>query len=559
MKFSILVLLLFFSNFVILPTNKTKAIGPFYSFDVMCRIGIEADYMNMIKQNLHQIGIELNIFACDSLTILSHLLTYDFDILSFSLFGSGIDPVDFDSIYSENGMNFPDYSQEMDWNSTLETNEEIGWGTNEWYLNNGSKIIPPYSEIRIQHYWDWEQYLMDELLPCFPLLTAKGCVAFWSNLKGYNYSKGITQSWGNMYFDGYHSNQIDNSELVISDYQWSNLNPLTSDIGANSIIDAIFDPLIWYDSDIPYPHLAKSITFQNETTVRIECREGIKWQEDPDGLFPDEYFDAKDVYFTFYMLKNVIEDTKYQWIKEMNIVDNMTLDIYIDYDPATTKNDYNPKFYHYLETKILPEHYLNQTQLGDGRTPDISHTSYDTFSINPFGTGLFEFSNYVENLETQLNIWDDCWYLNETITSDLDLKWNERFGFLDDFTPLQKLIIRIVDDYNLMVSDFKQGKSDIEIVTNDYLADEEYLTDSKYNHQIYSSGMNYYLFFNLGNDLCQLGDFNPSNNEDISVGLAIRKAICYTINRTEINVTDKAIIFANVTSFSFLLLNSIKS
>ena len=63
-------------------------------------------------------------------------------------------------------------------------------------------MMPPNSQERIQHYWEWENYLMDKILPMQPTFTPKTYMAHWKNLIGYNYSEGILQSWGKMTWDG---------------------------------------------------------------------------------------------------------------------------------------------------------------------------------------------------------------------------------------------------------------------------------------------------------------------------------------------------------------------
>ena len=102
------------------------------------------------------------------------------------------------------------------------------------------------------------------------------------------------------------------------------------------------DPLIWYDDDLSvWPHLAKSYSMLNDTTLEITTRDGIKWCNDPDNLFPDEYFDIEDVYFTLYAWKYLsIDREDYDWIKDMEIVDNNTMKIFIDGDPSTPENEF---------------------------------------------------------------------------------------------------------------------------------------------------------------------------------------------------------------------------
>lgn len=84
-------------------------------------------------------------------------------------------------------MNLFGYNTSIDYNATL------GTGINQWFLEQGKRIMPAFSEERTQHYWAWEQYLMDELL-CMLLFSYKSYIAYWANLQGDNYSDGIVQS-----------------------------------------------------------------------------------------------------------------------------------------------------------------------------------------------------------------------------------------------------------------------------------------------------------------------------------------------------------------------------
>ena len=101
--------------------------------------------------------------------------------------------------------------------------------------------------------------------------------ATWSNLVGYNYSKEIKQSWGQMSWEGTHQGQLSANEIVIADSAWSDLNPLFQDDTSSSFISsAMLDPLIYYDADkSAWPHLAESYEYIDDTTMEIVCREGI--------------------------------------------------------------------------------------------------------------------------------------------------------------------------------------------------------------------------------------------------------------------------------------------
>ncbi|TFF84435.1 ABC transporter substrate-binding protein [Candidatus Heimdallarchaeota archaeon] len=435
-------------------------------------------------------------------------------------------------VYNENGsLNLFGYDTSMDYNETL------GTGLNEWYMKEGSLIMPPDSEERVQHYWDWEQHLMDNILPCQPSFAPKVYHAMWANLDGYDITKLIKQSWGAMSWDGTHDGQSDDTEIVTTDAAWSDLNPLFSDDASSSnIYGATLDPLIYYDPDLSvWPHLAKGWTMVNDTHCRITLQEGITWQTDPDGAFTDEPFDAEDVYFTFYAWATVSNDPQiFDWIDKMEIVDSDTIDFYIDGDSDTPDiNEPYAPFLPGLATYILPEHYLNQTQLADGVTPDITHESWDKFATSCFGTSLFELGAYTEGVETELEVWDDCWWMDETITSDPALDWANRFG---DKWELQTHRIRIIPDQQTALLEFEAGKVDLFGVTIFPEKRDEFEADPDF--EVQSDTQFYFGFFgyNMRTDRDYIGDRTPCDGDpSITKGLAIRKAISYAIDRNEIN------------------------
>ncbi len=418
----------------------------------------------------------------------------------------------------------------------MDYNETLGTGINEWYMKQGNLIMPPDSNARIQHYWDWENYLMDKICPMLPTFAPNFYEAYWDTLEGYNISKGILQSWGNMHWESSHQGQLNTDEFVISDYPWSDLNPLfQDDTSSKKISDAIMDSLIYYDNDLSiHPHLAESYTFINDTTIEIVCREGIKWQSDYEGNFTNEFFDAEDIYFTLYSWATVSNDVaKYDWIKKMEIVDEMTIKLYIDGDPSTQQSDPFAPALTYLATKILPEHYLNQTQLADGVTPDITHASWNTFATHCFGTGLFELGTFTEGVETELDVFDSCWLLDVTVDKT-NMDFVNRFG---DFSNIMdKLRIKIPSNDLIRLNLFTSGRLD-HYDFND-------LHSFNYNTQgiegiSFQKELRYYLgFFGFNMRPVRPIIGNPEPCEDdptITKGLAIRKAICYVTNREEIN------------------------
>ncbi len=527
-----IIMTIFVASAVAVNPVQTDAVDAFFTLVFKTNSGgVRPDYGNFLRQHCARIGINIDVIIQDWPTFVGELIAFrNFDICYVALTGGGADP-DFSGVYDENGsLNLFGYHTDMDYDDAL------GTGKNEWYIRQGNLIMPPDSEERVAHYWEWEQYLMDKILPCQPTFAPKTYTATWSNLNGYNLTDGLLQSWGKMGWDGSHDGQASTNEIVITDAAWSDLNPFfQDDTSSNFISRATMDPLIWYDSDLSvWPHLAESYTMLNDTTLEVTVREGIPWGIDPESLFADEEFNIEDVYFTLYAWKYLSNDIHiYGWIEDMEIIDSNTMRIYIDGDPDTPENEPYAPFLPAVSLNILPEHYLNQTQDVTGK-PDVTDASWNTFATKCFGTGVFEIETFTEGVETILSVRDDCWRLNTTTTSDPDLNWVERFG--DYSGGLDTLRIRIIPDRQTALLEFEAGKVDIEGVTAYPDIRDDYILNP--NFDVQSDITFYFGFFgyNMRPVRPVIGSADPTvNDPSITKGLAIRKAISYAIDRVEIN------------------------
>ncbi|NHJ04610.1 MAG: hypothetical protein EAX90_07295 [Candidatus Heimdallarchaeota archaeon] len=383
--------------------------------------------------------------------------------------------------------------------------------------------------------------MMDKILPCQPTFAPKAYTAYWSDLTGYDIQKGIIQSWGQMWWNDGHQGQASTDALVITDAAWSDFNPLFQDDTSSSFISgATLDTIIQYDADLSvWPMLAESYTFINDTYIRLVMRDGIQWQDPPSGTWGTEMLTAEDVYFTIYAWAEVSNDQQtWDWVEDMVLVDDMTLDIFVDGDPDTPENDPYASAIGYLWTNVLPEHYLNQTQLPDGVTPDITHSSWNTYSTNCFGTSLFEFGSFTEGVETTLTVFEDCWWLDETITNDPELDWINRFGFTTEWDTkgMDTMVIRIIPDRQTALLEFEAGKVDLEGVGDFPEKRDAMILDPDF--EVQNDTTFYFGFFgyNMRPVRPVIGNPNAAPGDaTMTIGLAIRKAISYALDRVEIN------------------------
>ncbi len=488
-----------------------------------------------LKDYLAQIRINLNTLALSWPDFVGQIIgDHNYDLISYPLYPSNqhYNFTDYATLFGlyYNGFLWG-YHEAIDWDN------ELDMGKNEWYIQEFARMTPGYSSERIEHYYNWQNHLMDKVIPIKPLYQSKSHLVSWSNLNGFNVLKGLYNSWSNLTWDGLHTNQQSINEIVIEEYFWEELNPLFDpDVPDELLLDGIFDSLVKIDGDQSYwPHLATNWLHLNETTVRFSIRENVKWQIDQDNLFPNEYLDARDVYFTLYCYKNLASEFQQpKTIKDFRIIDNLTLDIFFDGNANTIENEPTGEYLYELEKlKILPEHYLNQTQLIDGTTPNISHSSWSKFSNHCFGTGLFEFSSFSSvNNETILSLFNDCWFRNSSLSSDPDLNWLERYpgNWL-----IEDLRIKHMDYLEDSISVFKDGYLDIQSVTNEN--DRVYYsTNPDFKLYMYPSVFFRIIAFNIRANRNYIGSLVPcESNPSISKGLAIRKAISYIIDRTDLN------------------------
>ncbi|MCF2143301.1 MAG: ABC transporter substrate-binding protein [Candidatus Heimdallarchaeota archaeon] len=493
------------------------------------------DYFNLIEQHLLRIGIGLEIVIESWPEYVADLMVYhNFDLCYLSSMPGGNGP-DFSHFFSENGsINILGYDTSWDWN------ESLGTGLNEWYLQEGKKIFPPNSQERIEHYWAWEQYLMSNLCLLYPLFSPKYFAAYYANLQGYQMTKNIYQNWGAISWEGTHQGQKDTTALVLYggaatpnlDY----FNFYDYEINRNAFFGAFLDPIIWIDKDQTiWPHLAKSFTFINNSTIEIKTRDNIKWAADPDGNFTNEYFDARDIYFTLYYWKYLsLDKSSWEWLTDIQLIDSKTIRLSIDGDPHTPEKELCQSCMEKLNTFVLPEHYLNQSQLGDGKTPDMNHLAWEHYQRQPFGTGLFSLTDFQENAEIELTIRSDCWWLNTSVTSDEKLNWEQRFGTFHN--PIEKLRLLFYSNNYFALEQFEKGRIDFIDITNfpekitEYRDNPTFTVGSELKNQFSFIGFNILKYWGYFSD-----DMISSIDPTITKGTALRKALFYAIDKTELN------------------------
>ncbi|MCG3253562.1 MAG: hypothetical protein KAX09_06925, partial [Candidatus Heimdallarchaeota archaeon] len=157
--------------------KNSDSIDPFFTLVAKGSTPTQMDILFMLKQQLAHIGINLAvIYRVYPFVIPEATLIHDYDLAIIEFNNEtniryhnllGTDPY-FTDLYSENGSIVTlGYKSSYDWD------EELGIGRNEWYIQNGKQMISNNSLNQKEFCWEWQYYLMAEILPCLPLFAHK--------------------------------------------------------------------------------------------------------------------------------------------------------------------------------------------------------------------------------------------------------------------------------------------------------------------------------------------------------------------------------------------------
>jgi len=165
-KAIILIFIVIFSlNLMHKEIPNTESVEPFFTLVAYAKNPTHSDYFNLIKQQMWRLGVNLDIVKPSAFQW-DHSGWYDLEILD--IYYSSISSPFHWNYYSENGTySIYGYDTNLDWDDDLNT------GKNQWYIENGLQMIANNSDEVINHCWDWQNYLMDKVLPCLPLFVQK--------------------------------------------------------------------------------------------------------------------------------------------------------------------------------------------------------------------------------------------------------------------------------------------------------------------------------------------------------------------------------------------------
>ncbi len=520
--------------------------------------GVFPDYGLYIAEHLREIGIEVVVKIEEWIEYI-----YPFRPIAYDL---AIKELDF-----KNGVfdPYPYFSKDISPNY-YGLSDEMPYGNQSEIMLKEGTLITDIEE-RKNHYNAWQNLFMDKIVPFIPLFSIPEYIATWFNLIGFNSSWSIVDNLPYIYQNVRHPSQDDLKELIIADKNWRDLNPLQIDDESRDFVTSLlFEPLLQispegkpiktgliYDWDII-----------NESYYKFYIREGIYWNpsynctirnadSDPlstnssdlmvglQGAFSDGYnhqLTAKDMVFTLlaYATSHVSEFAEnYFWLKDIQIdnSDNFSFYITIDGNEKTTEFEPYAPFWNKLNIPCLPEFFLNSTSLSitntSGNIPvsglfdGIEDTiEWKDFNKSSFGCGKYLLDYYVKNYFTVLRA-NSNWYEIGAID-----------GMYHDLS-IETIKIKVLMDTAPIISEFLAGRLDIVKIKYENSFFNNLEKDPLLRcHKLVSNSFSM-LIFNLRRPFVGGTDnfvfLDSEGKENYTRGVAVRKAICYAIDREEIN------------------------
>lgn len=521
--------------------------------------GVRPDYGLHIAQNLRTLGIELEIRVEEWTIFLGTLLlTHDYDMGIVALVPDYPTP-DMREVYTEDGsLNVFDLGSDIPYCNESES------------MQYNASITLDF-EARRQIYYDFQQLMMDKIVPMKPLYSGKFYGAYWSNIKGNIAGWGVIANLPYMYFDSYHEGQVSLDELNLVGSNYRELNPLF-----NQQEDSKF---IWYLESEPIilVHDTKPIKNGivndweriNETHYTFTIRDDVYWNpsynitgrtinSDPlssvstgelmvglKGEYSDgtnQQVTAKDAVFTLLANANPLTSKFYRyfkWIKACYVdpADDMIFHIEIDQIPNTPEHEFQSDFWSYICADLLPEFFLNSTDSAvtytygggvecTGLFPSIWATpQWKTFNFSPFGCGMYMLDYYMKGSTIVLKR-SPYWFGVGAI------------GGQEGLIPFVETInLRIIGDATSVKVEFLAGKLDScglnKQTYNQLVGDPRFIINTG------DGGNLIFLFYNLRRPFigkqANYEFLDTPGKEEYTKGVAIRKALNYAINRVEMN------------------------
>jgi ABC-type transport system substrate-binding protein len=201
--------------------------------------GLWPDYGLFIAQYLRDIGIDVEVKVEEWSVFVGQLVaTHDYDMAFVALTGGGDTPAARDVYTEEGSLNCFCLKRDIPYCNESENMQNLG--------------VTIYDlDERQQLYYDWQQLMMDKILPLLPFFSPRIYNVLWSNIKGFDVRWGFSACCPYMSFDGLHEGQESLDEWNTAKSFWIELNPLLmSDAGSFYIFMLGDDPLLVLNPDL---------------------------------------------------------------------------------------------------------------------------------------------------------------------------------------------------------------------------------------------------------------------------------------------------------------------
>ncbi len=561
-KIAISVVFYLILTFSVINVAGEDTVEPFFNLVIRTTGGgVYPDYGLFIAQYLREIGIELEVKVQEwsfPMVVVdpNYNPQFDFYMASFS----DLQSQDMRDYYTENGKL-----------NIFNLNRSIPY-QNESEAMQNEAITSDDLEERQQLYYDWQILFMDQILPLLPLFSSRQYLATWANTLGFDSRWDLADSLPYMEFDGLHEGQESLTAFNVADANWRDLNLLTTDDTSSSFMySLIAEPIVGWSPDLAplktslvsdwkqideshyaftmrdnlYWNPSFNITGRNASSDPLDptinlLLTGLKNGEVSNGI--NQQVTAKDAVFTYLAWGNPIvsENPSYNnWISNIYVdqADDLTFHIEIDGDPLTPELEYYAEFWVSLHKYILPEFFLNSS------STEVSYTSsgvectgfyngiLDTapwvyYSTSAFGCGKYMLDYYLRNSVTVLQAspyWMGIGAIDGT-EQDLDI---------------ETLNVRVIPDISAELAEFKAGRLDLVNLAPFPQERKSMQADARFEVQ---STLNYgfsFLAFNMKKENIGGSDnlvwVNGTESGNYTKACAVRKAICYAIDRVEMN------------------------
>jgi len=557
----IIFVILILSNYALLTANNDQEIEPFFKLEMFIPYDNYMEYAQHIARYLEEINIELEIKGRDWGIIVTpspppsaYMRNNDLGIFSYV----NTEGPDLRDLFTENGnLNM------------FGLNKKIP------YYNESERIINQAVstadlDISQQLYYDWQLLLIDNILPLYPLMVSRTYEAVWANTLRFESRWGIVESLPYMSFYGYHEGQESLNEFNIADANWIELNPLFSrDTSSDLIIDLITEPILqmspdfaplknglvydweqiddchykFYLRDDVYWNPSYNVTLNRDNSTQIENSPLMYGLQGSFSNGTNQQVTAKDAVFTLLAWANpIISDIskKFEWLSNCYVDqnNNQSFHIIIDSNPQTPEKEPYTDFWSQLNKEILPEFFLNSSSNEISYTDggircrglylEIMNTpQWISFSTSAFGCGKFMLHYSTRHSITTLKK-SPYWFGVGAINGFEGME-----PFVDNFK------IHIIPDASAQLNRFKNGKLDWCDLTMFLEERKQMQADERFDVQTYLQYILKFMAFNLGRNFIGGQDnyiwFNDTSSENYTKALAVRKAICYSIDRIEMN------------------------